>query len=290
MKSIAELPSRLLRLLPDKPYLYLFFYLQRKELLRLKNPVKYSQKIQWLKLYGNLERFAPFADKYTVRSYIEATIGAQYLVPLLGVWDQASDIPFDALPEQFVLKATHGSGYNYICRDKSKLDVDEVRSTLDKWLREDFYRQEREPQYRGCMPRIVCEAYLEDESGGLRDFKFFCAGGVPKVIEVDTDRFTDHKSDLLDTNWNKLSYVSVATFGPDALPPKRPANLTAMLSIATKLSRAFPFVRVDLYSAGSKIYFGELTFTPGSGIIKLTPETGDEIFGNLVDLSAYSAA
>jgi hypothetical protein len=280
--------TKILNALPDKFFVYLSYYRAKRTILNLRNPRKFTEKIQWLKVYGKLERFATYADKLTVRPYVEQKIGSQYLIPLLGVWDAFEDIPFEALPTRFVIKVTHGCGYNYVCKDKSKINYGELRALVTGWMSENFYRQEREPQYKLCVPKIICEQYLEDESGGLRDYKFYCSNGIVKMIQVDTDRFVNHKSDLLDIEWNRLDYVSVTTFGSSDLIVERPKNLDALLSIARKLSQSFPFVRVDLYSVNNKIYFGELTFTPGSGLVDLHPASGDIEMGKLIELAAYN--
>ncbi|HWZ65823.1 MAG TPA: ATP-grasp fold amidoligase family protein [Patescibacteria group bacterium] len=276
--------------LPDWLYVPLLFFKINKRFPNLRNPQRWSDKLQWLKLYGNLEQFALYADKYTARAYVEEKIGAQYLVPLLGVWDNFDDIPFDDLPKQFVLKVTHGCGYNYICKDKSTIDLPKLKVRITGWQKEDFYKQERELQYKPCVPRIICEVYLEDSATkDLPDYKIYCAKGQPKVIQVDNDRFVDHRSELLDLSWKRLDYVRVSNFGEIKNLPKKPKTLPTMLQIARELSADFPYVRVDLYSIGDKIYFGELTFTPGSGAVNIRPVSGDVEFGKLIDLAAYTA-
>lgn len=279
--------TKILRYLPDKPYVYLYYLRHQRELLHLKNPRKFTEKIQWLKVYGNLEKYSLYADKFTVRSYIEQKVGSRYLVPLLGVWDTFEDIPFDSLPERFVLKATHGCNYNFICKDKSQIDFEALRSTMNQWLHENFYEQERETQYKDCKPRIICEEYLEDETGGLRDYKVWCAQGVPRLVQVDSDRFTNHKSDIFDTHWNKLEHLSASTFGVLEQSIDKPKNLQEMLRVASKLSADFPFARIDMYMVNHKIYVGELTFTPGSGMVKFETAEANLELGELIDLDAY---
>jgi len=286
MQSAKALAGRTISMLPDKPYLYLLFYRSLGEPLSLKNPQRFTHKIQWLKLNGRLERFAPFADKYTVRGYIEKKISAQHLIPLIGVWDSVEDIPFEMLPNQFVLKLTKGCGYNYICKDLSTADINNIKRTLRQWMKEDFYSQERERQYKPGKQRIIAETYMEDEFGGLRDYKIHCVQGVPRYVQVDTDRFTDHKSQILHTNWEDASSLNPSSFSEATTLPQKPSTLDEMLKIAAVLSADFPYVRVDLYSVKNKIYFGELTFTPGSGIVKL-PIKADMEFGEMIDLEAY---
>ena len=284
---LRQLTGRCLSILPDRPFIYLFFYRKKHQFPDLKNPRRFTEKLQWLKLNGNLERFAQYADKYTVRSYVEKKIGADRLIPLLGVWDNFDDIPFDELPERFVLKATHGCDYNFICQDKAAIDLPVLRAKVNGWLNENYYRLEREPQYKNCKPRIVCEQYMEDSAGKLVDYKIFCSGGVPKIIQLDSDRFSVHRKDFMDTKWQRLTNIALATHPSSPQDPARPANLDELLEVATVLCQDFPFVRVDLYNLDGKIYFGELTFTPGSGVLPYAPLEADYDLGELVELAAY---
>ncbi|HSX43217.1 MAG TPA: ATP-grasp fold amidoligase family protein [Candidatus Saccharimonadales bacterium] len=289
---MMNMKMHLLNLLPDRLYVPLVFFVRYRRFPNLRKPVRWADKIQWLKLNGHMERFAQYADKYTVRAYVEEKIGAQHLIPLIGAWDTFDEIPFDELPGQFVLKVTHGCGYNFICKDKSKLDLGMLRAKITGWQQEDFYKQEREPQYKDSPRKIVCEQYLADpRTGDLPDYKFYCVKGEPKVAQVDTDRFTDHKSAFLEIDtWKPIDYMYIATFEvPSDLPPK-PRNLLHMLDIARKLSADFPFVRVDLYSVGDKVYFGELTFTPGSGWVDFRPVSGEIRFGQMIDINDYKLA
>lgn len=277
--------GKILFLLPDKPYLYWLYFKHHKRLLNLRHPKRYTEMITWLKLYGNLKGYAPLADKYAVREYVAQTVGERYLIPLLGVYERFDDIPFAGLPDQFVLKGTHGCGYNVIVKNKSKLDLQELRATFGRWMSENFYRFEREPQYKDIRPRIVAEQYLEDDSGSLRDYKFYCSGGEPRLIQVDTDRFTGHKSVLVDPDWKVFTTVQCATF-EGLTPPPKPPQFEEMLRVVRKLAGAFPLVRVDLYVASGRVYFGELTFTPGSGIVEFTPKkTGDQEFARILRIA-----
>jgi hypothetical protein len=279
---------RVMRFLPDKPYVYIFFWVRTGRFLHLKDMTYFTMKVQWLKLHGHLERFAPFADKYTVREYVERTIGSQYLVPLIGVWDSFDDIPFDELPDRFVLKVSNGCEYNIICKDKSAIDKDTLKTKIQAWQREDYYRLEREAQYKPARPRILCEQYLEDESGGLRDYKFHCSKGKVYYVQIDADRFGDHKEDMRDVRWRKLPCRPSHGLLELGASLPRPKNFDEMLRVVTKLAAPFPYVRVDLYTAQDKIYFGELTFTPGSGTVILAPEEWEVKFGDLIDLDAYA--
>jgi hypothetical protein len=287
MSLARQVPGAIVRRLPDRAFARIMFFRKKKAMLRLGNPQTYSEKIQWLKIYGGLERYAKFVDKYEVRDYISRTIGSEYLIPLIGVWDKFDDIPFDTLPASFVLKATHGQGYNFICRDKAQVDLDQLRTKVNKWLGENFYTVDREPQYKNCTPRIIVEQYMQDESGELRDYKFACFSGAPHWIQVIGDRSTGTTEDMYDSQWTHLAVTEVGyPNSPRSIP--KPAQLQDMWDLATKLSSKFAFVRVDLYLVDGKIYFGELTFTPANGIITYAPKETDLALGALIDLTAYS--
>jgi hypothetical protein len=253
----------------------------------INNPKTFSEKMQWAKVYGGLEKYANFVDKYEVRKIVKLLIGEQYLVPTFGAWDRFEDIDFDKLPNRFVLKGSHGSGYIYICKDKSKLNKSEVKKVVNSWLAENFYIRTREKQYDPCEPKIVSEEYLEDENGELIDYKFFYYNGIPDLVEVVWDRFTNHKGDIyMDMNWNKQNISYIGTKLSDRIPVK-PDNFKEMVNISKKLALQFPFVRVDLYSLKGKIYFGELTFVPASGLERFDPPIIDTLWGNKIDLNKY---
>ena len=288
MKFAHRVTTTVLNAVPDRLFLSLLFFRVKHEILHLRNPQKYTEKVQWLKLYGTLERYIPYVDKFEVRGFIEKTIGTSYLVPLIGMWECFDDIPRSSLPERFVLKSTNGCGHNFICKDKKTVDWTSLKTDVDAWMAEDFYKQEREPQYK-FTPRIIIEEYLEDEFGGLRDYKILCSGGVPALVQVDVDRFSEHKSELYTPDWKKLDHISVASFSEEHVEIAKPDTLPQMLDIAARLASQFPFVRVDLYSVGDRIYFGELTFTPGSGLVRFTPKSADLELGKLIDLSLVQA-
>ncbi|MDR3001209.1 MAG: hypothetical protein LBU89_08095 [Fibromonadaceae bacterium] len=269
----------------DSLFLKMIFKAHLGYSLDLKNPKTFNEKIQWLKLYGNLEKYANLVDKYEVRKYIAETIGEEYLIPLLGVWDRFEDIDFGKLPEQFVLKCTHDSGSVVICKNKAAFDVKAAQSKLNKHLEQNFYHLLREPQYKNIKPRIIAEKYMVDESGTeLKDYKIFCFDGQPKIIQVDFDRFTNHKRNLYDVEWNFLNFE--IHYPSDKIKQiSKPQKFDEMLDLAKKLSAAIPHVRVDFYSICGKIYFGELTFTHGSGYENFEPEEFGFEMGSWIELS-----
>ena len=276
--------------LSDKQFIVYDYLSVFKKFPNLKNPDTFSEKIQWIKLYGGIDKYSKYVDKYEAREFISKTMGNKHLIRLYGVWDNFNEIDFNKLPNQFVLKATHGSAYNFICKDKSLLDINNLRKTVTNWLREDFYSKTREIQYKNCRPRIICEKYMADKHGDLPEFKVFCFNGKPHMIEVISNMFSPQKGDdYMDLKWNKLKISSKESPNSNIVVPK-PNNLESILDIASKLSKNFPFVRVDLYSVNNKIYFGELTFTPASGLTSFNPPEVDHQLGELIDLSKYRAS
>ena len=275
---------KVFRILPDRLFLKIEFKLRTGSKLNIDNPKSFNEKLQWLKLYDRRPEYTMMVDKYEVRKYVAEKIGEEYLIPLLGVYDSFDEIDFSKLPDRFVLKCTHDSGSNVICRDKSKLDIGTTRAKLNKHLSRNYFWQGREWPYKNVKPRIVCEKYMVDESGiELKDYKIFCFDGEPKLIQVDFDRFRDHKRNIYDLDWNLVDLTIKYPRDPNKTIA-RPDKLDEMLDVARKLSAGIPHVRVDLYSIGDKIYFGELTFTHGAGYEPFYPESYNELFGSWLKL------
>lgn len=270
-----------LKHLPTKLVLNIENIFVYKRLLPNK-PMYFGEKVQWLKLNGNLEKYNDYVDKYKVRNYIETVIGNEYLLPLISVYDKPEDINYDELPNSFVLKVNHGSGYNIIVKDKKNIDYNKTNKKLKKWLNEDYSAIKKEFQYKNVERKIICEQFVNDKAGHLLDYKFFCFDGEPKMIEVDFDRFSGHKMNFYDLKWNLLDLKKGTCDNYKENYPK-PKNFKKMIDIVRKLSKEFQFVRVDLYNVDGKIYFGELTFTPASGRHPFKPLKKDiEIAKNIV--------
>lgn len=259
-----------------------WFYSRTSERLNLSMPQTFNEKIQWLKLYDNSPEKTILADKYLVREYVANTIGDQYLIPLLGVWDSVEEIDFDSLPNSFVLKANHGSAMNIIVKDKKLLDISLAKTKMKNWLAVNYaYNGGFELQYAKIPPKIIAEQYIEHVDD-LRDYKFLCFGGEVKYVWVDSSRYKDHRRDFFDLQWNHLD---VAIAYPNAEePPIRPANLEKMVELAGQLCQGFIHVRVDLYDVNGQIYFGEMTFTSGNGTEKFTSQEFAYQLGSLIEL------
>ena len=271
----------------DAAFLKLKFRIMMKKPLDLETPQTFNEKLQWLKLHDRRPLYTQLVDKYGVRSYIAETIGEAYLIPLVGgPWNSVDEIDFDALPEQFVLKCTHDSGGVVICPDKGRLSVRGTREKLHSSLRRNYFWSGREWPYRNVKPRIIAEKYMVDESGTeLKDYKVFCFQGVPRTIQVDFDRFHNHRRNLYSPEWKNLGYTSCYPTDPSVEIPK-PVCLDKMLALAAELSKGIPHLRTDFYVINSQIFFGELTLYHGSGLEIFDPPEWDRRLGDWIDLSS----
>ena len=256
--------------------------------LNIDNPQTFNEKLQWLKLYDRNPLYTTMVDKYEAKKYVAGIIGEEHIIPTLAVYDKVEDIDFDTLPNQFVLKCTHDSGGIFICHDKTKLVRQDAIKKLRKGLKKNFYWYYREWPYKNVRPRIIAEKYMEDESGWqLKDYKIFCFNGEPQFIEVDYDRYVGHKLNVYDLNWQFIDFYMTSPNDANVIIEK-PKQLDLMLEKARRLSLGIPFVRVDFYSICDNIYFGELTFHPGSGLIDFHPREYDKIVGEKLVLPIKS--
>jgi hypothetical protein len=282
MPRSREISALLTNVLSDAWYDRLLYLRRRRRWPNLRRPRYFNEKLLWLKKYQRDPLIAVCSDKYRVRQVISERVGAEYCVPLLGVYRSSAEIDPAALPQQFVLKASHGSGWNVICRDRSQLDWPQVRQDLDRWLRTDFSRSTREWCYANPQPRLVLEPLLIDDAGRpAHDFKVSCFDGVPKAITVDIDRFGDYHRSTFDAAWNDLRFTW--RLPQPQQPPARPPQLDELLAVARKLAAGFPFCRVDCYLVNGRVYVGELTFYPYRGVNNL-PWHIDRLFGDWLTL------
>lgn len=254
----------------------------------LKAPRTWSEKLTCLKLDADRPIFRDLADKLAVRDFVAQRLGQQHLIPLLASNPVLTRDMFEALPEQFVIKGNHGSAMNRIVTDKSALSFDELKRQTDGWLSRNFYMGSRETQYRNIAPQLVVEQLMLDDSGNIpADYKFHCFNSAEQshcIIQVDSDRFKGHCRDYFTTDWQRLPLkVKYANSSASRLPT-RPDNLEALIECAKTLSQGFAYVRVDLYSLQGQVYFGEMTFTPGSGFERFEPSHFDEQWGEYFDL------
>lgn len=278
--------KKLLNWLPDQFYLKILFYVRMRSRLNIIYPKTFNEKLQWLKLYDRNPNYTSMVDKYEVRQYIKEKIGEEYLIPLVGVWNKFDDIDFDKLPEQFVLKSTHDSGGVVICKDKSEFDIEAARKKINKSLKRNYYLYTKEWPYKNIKPRIICEKFMVNESGKeLNDFKLMCFNGKVQCTFVCLNRnsATGLNIDIYDTDWNLMPFER-PNHPNSGIKIDRPKNYKKMIDFSEKLSRDIPFLRVDFYEINGHLYFGELTFYPGSGFEKFKPESYDMLMGNWITL------
>lgn len=277
----------------DSVYLRLLYGLTMNRRLHLKRPITFTEKIQWLKLHDKKEDYTLLVDKLAVKKYVAEKVGNDVVIPVLGVWDRAEDIDFEALPDQFVLKVNCGGGNTHvcICRDKHQIDYEQIRKKLSKGLKSgrNIYRVYRESPYRNVIPKILAEQFIEDENqADLTDYKFYCFGGKVKYCQVIRNRSICETIDFYDTQWVRQPFYGLNREArPSGVDLSRPENYDKMVAIASVLSQGFPFLRVDLYNVGGAVYFGELTFYPASGLGFFTPEEYDKILGDLLQLPFF---
>lgn len=201
------------------------------------------------------------ADKYAVREYISNCGYGNLLNDIIGVYSRVSEIDFESLPDRFVLKSTHGSGQNIIVKNKRKLNFRRAKLMMWCWLHQSIYWSGREWVYQKMPRQIIAEKYLEDETGELRDYKFYCFNGVPAFMQLEVGRDTEHNTrNFYDMDWNLLPFGKELPHNP-SLNVDRPMMFDQMRAIAADLCKPFQYVRVDLYQVGGKVYFGELTFS-----------------------------
>lgn len=274
------------RWLPDSLYIRLQYWFYMGERLDLKKPKTFTEKIQWLKLYNRKEEYHQLVDKYEVKKIVASKIGREYIIPTLGVWNSFDEIDFSKIPDEFVLKTTHGSHSTIICRDKKYFDKKRAEKSFKIWMKESPYERFREWAYKGVKPRILAERYIElNKEEDLTDYKFYCFSGKPLYCQVIKNRTTKETIDFFDRDWIHQEFFGLLSDVTQSdVTITRPVNYDKMLKIAEVLSQGEPFLRVDLYNLNGKIYFGELTFYPAAGLGRFTPDEWNLKLGELVNM------
>lgn len=274
------------RILPDKMYLNLMFLKHFGRLINFKNPKTFNEKLQWLKLYDRNPHYTKLVDKLEVKKYVAETIGEEYVIPTLGVWKSPEEIDFDSLPDQFVLKWNHDSGSVVICKDKSKLNVEETIQKLQKGKKYNGFWYGREWPYKNVEPYVFAEQYMEDtHTRELRDYKFFCFGGTSKLLFIATDRYNDKEETKFDFFDMNFCHLDLLNGHPNAaVLPQKPQQFDLMKQLAEKLSFDIPHLRVDFYEVDGRVYFGEFTFFHWSGFVPFEPKEWDEKMGDWLEL------
>ena len=265
-------------LINDEKAVKRFFRKSTGKELDLCNPKTFSEKMNWYKLNGRKPLMAQCADKVAVRDYITKKGYGDCLNEIYGVYDRVEDIDLDSLPNQFVIKAAHGSHMNYIVKDKKTFDWKHAKKMMKTWLHQDIYWSGREWVYKDLPKRIIVEKYLEDETRELRDYKFFCFNGKPTYLQIDVGRSTTHYRNYYDMSFGFLPLRDDVP-SDEYIVKEKPEQFDEMKRIAADLASSFQMARVDFYQVNNKIFFGEITFFHNGGITWFQPEEYDLIFG-----------
>lgn len=257
--------------------------------LDLEDPRSMNEKIFWLKLNYHDPLITRCADKYAVKGYVEEVLGPGHVIPTIAAWDKAEDIDFSLLPPKYVMKVNWSSGYNFIADGREPVDQDLVRAKMEKWMRprQNSYYHAFNWGYKHMRPVVYAEEYVEQVAGQLYDYKFFCCGGDVKFWFIATDRHEDGKltHDFFDMDFNRLDFdYGGRLHSKEEL--KKPRFYDQMLEAARKLSKPFPFVRVDFYETADTWFVGEMTFYPGGGVLAFTPREWDYTLGSYIKLPA----
>jgi hypothetical protein len=259
-------------------------------ILNLDNPQRLTEKIQWRKLMDRDKVYACLSDKYQVREWVKKRIGNEYLIPILGKWQHFNEINFDLLPDQFVLKTNNASHTNIIVKNKKKFLRKKKSSgrTMEYWLSTPFaYLEALELHYLDIVPRIIAEKYLPPSIGhsDLTDYKFHCFNGTPYLCQVIGDRTAGETIDFYNMSWDHMP-ISRPPYVNSTMELIRPINYELMIQLASELSNGMQYVRVDLYEHNGNVYFGEMTFTPTSGMMRFDPDEWDYKLGAMWDINA----
>lgn len=259
--------------------------------LNLDNPKTFNEKIQWLKLYYKNDKMHNCVDKYEARKIVEEKIGDNILIKNYGVWDNFDDINFEKLPNEFILKLTNGSSFNYICTNKNKKEINKMRRRFKMWQRVNYYGYAKEWAYKNVKNRIICEELLKPSNGiPPEDYRFFCFNGKVKYFTVDYDsvvngiKNSDYKRNVYDLKGNKIE-ARIKYPNKEEIKEEKQPEIRKMIEYAEILSKEFPHARIDFYCFDKKIYFGEITFYHASGYQKITPNEFENELGDLIDLN-----
>lgn len=284
--------------LPSSIYVAVKYYYHNRKFLNLKHPKGFNEKLQWLKLNDKNPLYVNMVDKHEAKRIVGEIIGFEYIIPEYGVWESFDDIKFDLLPDQFVLKTTHDCGGVVVCKDKNKFDYKKSRDFINSHLKSNYYSEGREWPYKNIKPRIIAEQFMTDKllaissdvdhnADGLIDYKFYCFNGEPKFLYVAFANMKNGcKNDMLSfytMDWKPAPFYRT-DHEPFPLNISKPDGFEEMVRIAKKLANGIPFVRVDLFWINNKVYFSELTLTPGSGFGLFSPEEWELKIGDWITL------
>ncbi|MEN3157064.1 ATP-grasp fold amidoligase family protein [Alkalimonas sp. NCh-2] len=285
VQSLKVVVSKLTRFVGDVTFCKALFFIKNRRAINLDNPVSFSEKLYWLKLFGGLEHYSKYVDKVAVKDYVRSKQLESILIPTLAVYDCAEEFSLNSLPSRFVLKLNNASGYNLVVTDKTKFSEAQLRKMIAKWLKIDFYLITREQQYKPIKNQVIAEEFVEfGAEKALLDYKVYCFHGKPHMIQVISERSgLDQQHTYYDTDWNLLN-LSRKEY-PAGKAVSKPEKLSDMLHFAELLAPDFPFCRVDFYLVDNKVLFGEITFIPANANLNFLPASEDKRLASLIKLT-----
>lgn len=287
-RFLGTLARPIVRFFSKKAYVSMQYRYITKHKMDWKNPVRYTQKLQYLRLYyyKNDLNVIRASDRISVRDYLNELGLAEFLIPIYGLFDSYEDIDFSILPSQFVLKATHGSNMNYICLDKNRIDHKNLKKIVKKWIATDYGKKTVEPHYSKIKPRLIIEKYLGDENNLPTEYKIHTFNGVARYLYVVNGRGKNITYDNLYIDWTPFKEAQFNHWNSPEELSVRPENFDKMIQISQNIAKIFPFCRVDLYSINNNIYFGEATFTPAKGTLLFDVDAADYQISTWLDITS----
>lgn len=274
------------KFIPDKVYISLVYWIKEKKMMHWRNPRLLNEKLQALKICDRNPLYTKLVDKLEVKDIIQEKLGSSYIIPTLGEWNRAEDIPWETLPDRFVLKCTHDSHSVVIVNNKNQINKKEVTEFLNGCLKKNLYWLMREWPYKNVKPRIIAEKYISNSDGTpMADYKFYCYGGKPQYFMYSVGE-ADHnvKNHKFNMKLESIDYLFKEKPAIEFKDICLPDNINQMINIVTALCKNMPHVRIDLFNVNGHIYFGEFTFFSGGGFIHMKSDEYSAQLANLIDL------
>ena len=288
VRAIAKPARTLIKCISPKKYVSIEYRYITGHKLNLQNPTRYTEKLQYLRLYEypNNQKVTECADRERVRKYVKDKGFEDNLIKIYGVFDNFDDIDFSLLPSSFVMKCTHACAFNFICKNKNKININQLRKQFNKWLKTDYGKKTIEPHYSNIKPKIIIEELLLENNTLPIEYKIHVFNGEPKYMYVVTSRENDIHYNNYYIDWKPFNEAQFNHWTEAKDEIKKPSCWLEMVKMAQVLADDFPFVRVDLYVIHNKIYFSELTFTPAKGTLLFRDDKADFIIGEWLELNA----
>jgi hypothetical protein len=266
-------------ILPRRIAINIAFYLYHRRFPELDYPLTFNERIQHSKLYNRNPLMTRLCDKISAKEYVADSIGMKWIIPDLWSGEKLPPRSERNWPIPYVLKANHGSSWNYFVLSEQDQDWDRIEKTAARWLKRTYGKWANEWLYSGIKPRLLVEPFKGTGEVAPPDYKFFVFGGRTAFIQVDLGRLQTHRQFFYDTNWKRLPFTYVCEFDPGEI--EAPQSLEEMIRAAEFLAAPFPFVRVDFYQIDGTPFFGEFTFHPNGGFVAFKPESVEQELGRL---------